>query len=127
MMYIILVGTYRRIDLADLVFLEHLDLSTYINLALASLFGFEQTLEVSAISLVGDPDALLRVIRLGLVFHLQLMADNEPGGGVRVGTGCLLDMARHVAGYLKHNEKKDRIWIILIYLFSGDLLLSLTC
>merc|ERR1719341_1817037 len=85
-----------RVHLVNLLLLEDLHLSTDLDGALVSVLGLEGALEVAAISLVGDPVRLLGVIRLSLVLHLQLILDLEPWGWVRVGSGCLLNMAGHL-------------------------------
>jgi len=84
-----------RVDLADKILLEDLDLSINLDGDLGTILGLQKTLEVTAISLVRDPHRLLGVIRLGLVLHLDLVRDQKPWGGVGVGTGGLLDMSRH--------------------------------
>merc|ERR1719336_3181258 len=75
-----------RIDLANLGLFEDLDFSINIDLDFATLSGLHQTLQVASISLVGDPDALLGVIRLSLELHLELMLDLQPGRWIRIGS-----------------------------------------
>merc|ERR1711963_30828 len=74
------------IDLANLGLLENLDFSSNIDLDFATLSGLHQTLKVASISLVGDPDGLLGVIRLSLELLLELKLDLQPGGWIRVGS-----------------------------------------
>merc|ERR1711963_316083 len=76
----------RRVDLANLGLLENLDLSSNIDLDFATLSGLHQTLQVASISLVGDPDRLLWVVRLGLQLLLELKLDLQPGGWIRIGS-----------------------------------------
>ena len=45
--------------------------------------------------LVGDPAGLLGVVGLGLELLLQFVANDQPLGGVWVGTIALLKMAGH--------------------------------
>merc|ERR1719438_671941 len=85
-----------RVDLLDLILLEDLHLSTNIDSDLVAVNGLLETRQVASVSLVGDPDRLLGVIRLGLQLDLQLITDNQPGAGVGIGSAGLLDMARHL-------------------------------
>ena len=63
---------------------------------LVPIGGIDETLKVSMGGLVRDPAGLLCVVRLGLQLLPQLVADNQPRGGIRVGTIALLEMAGHV-------------------------------
>merc|ERR1712045_11807 len=86
-----------RVDLVNLVLLEHLDLSSNIDRDLVAILGLDKTLKVATLLLVlvRNPDRLLRVIGLSLQLELELMLDLQPGAGVRVGSGRLLNMAGH--------------------------------
>merc|ERR1719412_306673 len=84
-----------RVDLVHNILLEGLHLSVDVDDTLAAILGLQETLKVTSISLVGDPDRLLGVIRLLLELDLELRGDQQPGAGVRIRTGGLLDMARH--------------------------------
>ena len=85
-----------RIDLADDLLLVYLDLSINIDRHLISILVLDETLEISSVGFVWDPEGLLGVIGLGLVLVLDLQADGQPGGGVGVRSGCLFDVSRHL-------------------------------
>ena len=70
---------------------------------LVPISGLDETLKVAMGGLVGDPAGLLGVIRLGLELRPQLVADNQPWGGVWVLPVTLLEMAGH-------GEK----WVVLL-------------
>merc|ERR1719412_759281 len=84
-----------RVHLVKLSLLEHLLFSANLDLGLAAVNRQEFALIVATSGLVRAPVGLLGVVRLGLVLHLEVMLDLQPGGGVRVGPGGLLDMAGH--------------------------------
>merc|ERR1711963_1127018 len=85
-----------RVDLVNLVLLEGLHLSIDVDNTLVALSGLKETLKVATISLVGDPDRFLGVIRLGLELHLEVMTDKQPWGWIWVRSTGLLDMAGHL-------------------------------
>ena len=62
---------------------------------LVPISGLDETLKVAMGGLVGDPAGFLGVIGLGLELLLQIVADDQPRGGVRVFPIALLEMARH--------------------------------
>ena len=62
---------------------------------LVPISGLDETLKVPMGGLVGDPAGLLGVIGLGLELLPQIVADDQPRGGVRVGAVALLEMAGH--------------------------------
>ena len=62
---------------------------------LVPIGGLDETLKVAMGGLVRDPTGLLGVVGLGLELLLQFVADNQPLGGVRVGSLGLLNMAGH--------------------------------
>ena len=62
---------------------------------LVPISGLDETLKVAMGGLVGDPAGLLGVIGLGLELRPQLVADDQPLGGVWVLTLALLEMAGH--------------------------------
>merc|ERR1712079_298604 len=85
------------VDLAHLVLLEHLGFAVDLDGDLGTVLGLQHTLKVAAIGLVVHPHRLLGVVGLDLVLGLDLVGDAEPGAGIRVGAGGLLDMAGHVS------------------------------
>ena len=62
---------------------------------LVPISGLDETLKVAMGGLVGDPAGLLGVVGLGLELLLQVKADDQPRGGVRVFPLTLLEMAGH--------------------------------
>merc|ERR1712223_787369 len=93
-----------RVDLVHNILLEGLHLSVDVDDALAAVLGLQETLKVTSISLVG-------VIRLLLELDLELRGDEQPGAGVRIRTGGLLDMARHgLTWCFSKNEKSFSCW-----------------
>merc|ERR1719422_2340231 len=89
-----------RIHLIQFSLLEHLHLSLDVDLGLATLNGVEGPLKISTSGLVRNPVGLLGIIRLGLVLHLELMLDLQPGGGVWIRSRGLLNMAGHFELYV---------------------------
>merc|ERR1719367_2754841 len=85
----------RRVHLIKLSLLEHLHLSLDHDLGLAALNGVEGALKVATSGLVRDPVGLLGIIRLGLVLHLEVMLDLQPGRWVWIRSRGLLNMAGH--------------------------------
>ena len=62
---------------------------------LVPISGLDETLKVAMGGLVGDPAGFLGVIGLGLELLLQVVADDQPWGGVWVFPIALLEMAGH--------------------------------
>merc|ERR1712096_424217 len=60
-----------RVDLADLVLLEHFHLTSNLDGHLGAILGLKHTLKIATVSLVRHPHALLGIIGLGLVLHLE--------------------------------------------------------
>ena len=84
-----------RVDLADLLLSEGLQLSTDLDSHLTSRLGRGQTLQVSSSLQTGNPHGFLGIVRLGLVGLLHLVGDCQPGRGVWLGALTLLDVAWH--------------------------------
>merc|ERR1719443_220501 len=85
-----------RVHLADLVLLENLHFTIDLDSNLSSILRFNETFKVAAISLVGDPHALLWIVRLGLILHLQLILDLQPRRWVRIGSRGFLNVSGHL-------------------------------
>merc|ERR1711970_1030052 len=85
-----------RVHLADCILLEHLHFSSNLDSDLSSILGLNQTFQVSTISFVRHPYALLWVVGLGLVLHLQLILDLQPGGWVRIRSRSFLYVSGHL-------------------------------